>query len=74
MEWKGLSAWKVKCSWCLKLANSYLGGSAQVAPNPPAVRLSRSTRPAARRQNHCDTIDLTPQGPTLVNLRRIRIR
>ena len=42
--------------------------------SPPAVRLSRTTRPAPRRQKHCATMDLTAQGQTLVNLRRIRIR
>ncbi len=55
-------------------SNYYLGGPANDAPKPAAVRLSRSTRPAVRRQKYCDTMDLTPQGPTLVNLRRIRIR
>jgi hypothetical protein len=40
-----------------------LGGSAYAAPKPPAVRLSRSTRPAARPQKHCATMDLTAQAP-----------
>ena len=41
---------------------------------PPAVRLSRSSRQAARRQKHRATMDLAAQRPRLVNFRRIRIR
>ena len=41
---------------------------------PPAVRLSRSSRQAARRQKHRATMDLTAQRPRLVYFRRIRIR
>ena len=41
---------------------------------PPAVRLSSSSREAARRQKHRATMDLTAQGPRLLDLRRIRIR
>ena len=59
---------------CHRMHNFYLGGSTYVAPNPPAVRLSRSTRPAARRQKHCTTMDLMAERLTLVHLRRIRIR
>jgi hypothetical protein len=39
-----------------------------------AVRLSRSTRPAARRQKYCGTMDFMPQGPRHVYFRWIRIR
>ncbi len=63
---------RVLCS--LGATNYYLGGPAYVATNPPAVRLRRSTRPAARRQKHCPIMDLTAQGPTLMYFRRIRIR
>ena len=55
-------------------SNFYLGGSAYVAPRPSAVRLRRSSRPAARQQRHCATMDLTAQGPRPLDLRRIRIR
>ena len=55
-------------------SNFYLGGSAYVAPRPSAVRLRRNSRPAARQQRHCATMDLTAQGPRLLDLRRIRIR
>ena len=57
------------------MSNNYLGGSAYVAPTkPPAVRLSRSTRPAAWGQKYCATMDLKAKGLTLVHLGRIRIR
>jgi hypothetical protein len=70
-----MSSIRLYCNSALgSAANSYLGGSVKVAPKPPAVRLSRSPRLGARRQKHCATIDLTIQAPTLVNLRRIRIR
>ena len=39
-----------------------------------AVRLSRSTRSAARPQKHCATMDLKAEGARMVYLRRIRIR
>jgi len=41
--------------------NFYLGGSAYVAPRLPYVRLRRSTHLGARRQKHCDTMDLESQ-------------
>jgi hypothetical protein len=57
-----------------RLPNFYLGGSAYVAPRPSAVRLRRSSRPAAQQQRHCTTMVLTAQRPRLLDLRRIRVR